>query len=92
MIQHEGQDIGCLLLTPTANECCEITYFGVLPQWRGQGFSKSIMEFVRDWALDNWVRGITLAVDLRNLPAIRLYQSCGFAVQGFVQAWILPKP
>jgi GNAT superfamily N-acetyltransferase len=91
VVQCNGLDIGCLLLTRTANECCELTYCGLVPEWRGKGLSKSIMNYVREWALDNWIQGITLAVDLRNLPAIRLYQSCGFATQGFVQAWILPR-
>ncbi len=92
-IQCKGVDVGCLLLTRTANDCCELTYLGLSPQWRGKGLSKIIMNYVRDWALENRMDGITLAVDLRNTPAIRLYQSFGFSTQGFVQAWILfPKP
>lgn len=88
LVQCKGLDIGCLLLTRTANNCCELTYFGLTPQWRGKGLSKAIMNYVRNWAIANQINGITLAVDLRNLPAIRLYQSCGFTTQSFVQAWI----
>lgn len=88
VVQCKGINIGCLLLTPTAARWCEITYLGLVPQWRGRGLSKVIMNFVRDWALASGIDGITLAVDLRNRPAIRLYQSCGFMTDQFVQAWI----
>ncbi len=88
VVQCKGVPIGCLLLTPNAARCCEITYLGLIPEWRGRGLSKVIMNFVRDWALANGIEGITLAVDLRNRPAIRLYQSCGFMTVQFVQAWI----
>ena len=90
--QCQGIDIGCLLLTPTEDRYCELTYLGLVPAWRGKGISKIIMNFVRDWALQCGIEGITLAVDLRNTPAIRLYQACGFMTQQFVQAWICFPP
>ncbi len=91
-VRSKGVNIGCLLLTPTARKGCEITYLGLIPEWRGQGVSKVVMNFVRDWAIESGIEGLTLAVDLRNIPAIRLYQSCGFVTQRFVQAWIcFPK-
>ena len=80
--------IGCLLVTPTVAKCWELTYLGLLPEWRGRGLSKVVMNFVRDLALQSGIEGITLAVDLRNTAAIRLYQSCGFMTQRFVQAWM----
>lgn len=91
-VQCHGVNIGCLLLTPSATKWCEITYLGLVPEWRGQGLSKVVMNFVRDWALEHGIEGLTLAVDLRNTPAIRLYQSFGFVTERFVQAWIcFPK-
>ncbi len=88
IIQSRGIDIGCLLLTPTEDRYCELTYLGLVPTWRGKGISRIIMNFVRDWAMKCGIEGVTLAVDLRNTPAIRLYQACGFMTQQFVQAWI----
>ncbi|MCY2982761.1 MAG: GNAT family N-acetyltransferase [Planctomycetota bacterium] len=88
IVRCNNTDIGCLLLAPTTPGCCELTYVGLQPEWRGKGISRIIMNFARDWALGNAPDGITLAVDLRNLPAIRLYQACGFTTQRFVQAWI----
>ena len=91
-VQCQGVNIGCLLLTPTATKWCEITYLGLVPERRGQSLSKVVMNFVRDWAMEWGIEGLTLAVDLRNTPAIRLYQSSGFVTQRFVQAWIcFPK-
>ena len=80
--------VGCLFLTPGAVHCCEMTYLGLAPEWRGKGLSKVVMNFVRDWALCHGIEGMTLAVDIRNTPAIGLYQSCGFMTQRFVQAWM----
>ena len=92
IVRCNDADIGCLLLTPTSSGCCELTYVGLKSEWRGKGLSKLMMNFVHDWALQNASNGITLAVDLRNTPAIRLYQACGFTPQRFVQAWVrFPK-
>ena len=92
LIQCGDVRIGCLILTPTVAQCCELTYLGLIPEWRGKGLSKVMMNFVRDWAQRSGIEGMTLAVDLRNIAAIRLYQSCGFMTQRFVQAWMcFPK-
>ena len=92
IVQCNSENVGCLLLTPTGAGHCEITYLGLLPEWRGKGLSKAVMNFVWEWASRNGTEVITLAVDLRNTPAIRLYQSCGFKTERFVQAWIaFPK-
>ena len=92
IVQFNSENVGCLLLTPTDAGHCEITYLGLIPEWRGKGLSKSVMNFVWEWASRNGTEVITLAVDLRNTPAIRLYQSCGFKTERFVQAWIaFPK-
>jgi GNAT superfamily N-acetyltransferase len=92
-VQVEGVPIGCAMLTPTTFGSCELTYLGLVPESRGKGHSKAMMNWIRDWALQNGVRSMTLAVDLRNTPAIRLYRSCGFITERFVQAWIaFPVP
>lgn len=92
VVTCESENVGCVLVTPTGADCCELTYVGLVPQWRGKGLSKSIMNFVRDWAMNTSIQGIHLAVDIRNTPAIRLYQSCGFMAERFVKAWVsFPK-
>ncbi len=88
VVQCRDVRIGCVLLTPTVAQCCELTYLGLIPEWRDKGLSKVMMNFVRDWAQTSGIEGFTLAVDLKNTAAIRLYQSCGFMTQRFVQAWM----
>lgn len=88
LLRHAGRSIGCLLVTTTGYKSCELTYFGLIPEWRGRGLSKLMMNFLRDWASANNRTHVTLAVDLRNAPAIRLYQNFGFMTDRFVQAWI----
>ncbi|HUP81705.1 MAG TPA: hypothetical protein VM260_24345, partial [Pirellula sp.] len=34
-VQCNSANVGCLLLTPTGAGHCEITYLGLLPEWRG---------------------------------------------------------
>jgi GNAT superfamily N-acetyltransferase len=88
VVRCGAENVGCMLLTPTGNALCEVTYLGLEPEWRGKGLSRVLMNFVRDWAIEHSVEGLLLAVDIRNTPAVRLYQSCGFHVQQFVQAWL----
>jgi ribosomal protein S18 acetylase RimI-like enzyme len=90
-IQSGETNLGCLLLTPMDEETTELTYVGLVPQYRGQGISKSIMKFIDDWSEQHEIRYLTLAVDVRNTPAIRLYQTHGFAATRFVQAWIYSR-
>jgi ribosomal protein S18 acetylase RimI-like enzyme len=87
-IECNGEFVGCLLLSPMPFYRVELTYVGIVPAWRGNGLAKWIMNFVREWAIEHELDLVTLAVDTRNIPAIRLYQSFGLTPQRFVQAWI----
>lgn len=86
-VMHLGQPIGCLLLSPCGSSC-ELTYLGLVPEHRGRGLSRLIMEHALVWCRSNGIDQMTLAVDTRNVPAIRLYQAYGFIPTRFVQAWI----
>ncbi len=88
VIQDGCVNIGCLLLTPNDDQHCELTYLGLAPTSRGQGHSQAIMDHLDRWATSHGIERMTLAVDIRNTPAIRLYQSRGFVAERFVQAWI----
>jgi GNAT superfamily N-acetyltransferase len=88
VIQDRCVNIGCLLLTPNDDQHCELTYLGLTPTSRGQGHARAIMDHLDRWATTHGFERMTLAVDIRNTPAIRLYQSRGFVAERFVQAWI----
>ena len=50
---------------------------------RGQGVGRRLMEYAIDWArAGGVVTRIELNVFVRNSNAIRLYESCGFVVEG----------
>jgi GNAT superfamily N-acetyltransferase len=88
LLRSGDQIAGCLLLTPMGRGVTELTYLGLLPSYRGRKLSHDIMRFVEAWCMDQQVQRVTVAVDIRNLPAIRLYQSWHFHAKSFVQAWV----
>ena len=71
--------VGILLLTDHGDERVqEVVYFGIVPEHRGQGIGRRLIleglhRASRDGALE-----MVLAVDVRNAPAISLYESLGF--------------
>jgi mycothiol synthase len=77
---HEGQPAGLLLLTEHPPEAVwEVVYFGVAPQFRGMGFGKRVLEAGIGLAQKSGILEIVLAVDVRNSPAMRLYEQLKFA-------------
>jgi ribosomal protein S18 acetylase RimI-like enzyme len=80
LFRHEGQPAGLLLLTEHPPEAVwEVVYFGVSPQFRGMGFGKRVLEAGIDLAQKSGIVEIVLAVDVRNSPAMRLYEQLKFA-------------
>ena len=55
----------------------EVAYLGLTPAARGRGIGRAALEFARHLASPHAPR-LELAVDRRNRPATRLYQSAGF--------------
>ena len=56
-------------------------YFGFmypLPQYRGKGINRQIMEVLKAWALEQGLLEIRLTVYRDNLPAIKAYEKTGF--------------
>jgi ribosomal protein S18 acetylase RimI-like enzyme len=58
----------------------EIIYLGLTPAARGRGLGREALAHAVELARPHVPR-IELAVDLRNIPATRLYQSSGFIVR-----------
>jgi ribosomal protein S18 acetylase RimI-like enzyme len=56
----------------------EVIYLGLTPAARGLGFGRAVIQHALELARGNVPR-IELAVDLRNRPALRLYESAGFS-------------
>lgn len=60
----------------------EVTNVAVLPSWRGQGIGGRLMERLLADGKNEGIEAFTLEVRAGNLPAIRLYESFGFAAEG----------
>ena len=55
----------------------------VAQEWRGQGVGRRLMEYAIEWAREGAIlTRIELHVFTRNENAIRLYESCGFQLEG----------
>jgi len=88
ILRHpNGESIGCLLLCPYS-DFAELVYIGLVPESRGRGYSRSIMQFAHEWTLERGLQRMVLAVDHRNEPAIRLYRRLGYEIIGSVTAWM----
>ncbi|MCB0739128.1 MAG: GNAT family N-acetyltransferase [Bacteroidetes bacterium] len=57
----------------------------ILPEYRGQGVGKKMVEFAISWAKENNnLKMLTLEVFSANKPAFHLYKSFGFEQYGFL--------
>jgi GNAT superfamily N-acetyltransferase len=60
----------------------QFVYLGfmyVMPEWRGKGVNKSIIENLKQWALNRKVKEVRLDVYYENNRAIKAYEKSGFA-------------
>ncbi len=79
IVHRDGQPAGCILVNDSrSGGASDIVYMGVHWQHRRSGLAAAMLEHA---ALDAARRGrqsLTLAVDLRNQPALRVYRRMGF--------------
>lgn len=74
----DGQTAGCVLLTPRGSASIELVYLGLVPEVRAQGLGRPLIEQVLRLAAGTGATEITVAVDVRNTPARRIYEAAGF--------------
>lgn len=87
IFSERENEIGLVLLNHHAGYS-EVVYLGVLPEHRGRGLGTQIL---RDALQAERQRGHThfkLAVDSRNLPAMRVYRRLGFRVATERELWL----
>jgi GNAT superfamily N-acetyltransferase len=73
--------IGVLLANASTEEpAWEILYVGVAPQARNQGFGRHLIQHAMTQAKVAGMEVVKLAVDRRNVPALRLYKRLGFQI------------
>ncbi len=80
LVRHAGEPAGVMLFSPSvAQSTLELVYLGVDPALRGRGLARRILEHGLATLAGRQEASVTCAVDLRNMPARRLYERLGFA-------------
>jgi GNAT superfamily N-acetyltransferase len=71
--------IGVVLLVGMPDETTwELAYLGIVPECRRRGLGRALTVHAMQMLRSSGARAMLLAVDARNEPALRLYQSLGF--------------
>lgn len=74
-----GRPIGVLILSSyAATGNWELVYMGVVPQARGQGVGRVIVDFALQAAAQGGAERLVLAVDADNSHAVETYRAAGF--------------
>lgn len=68
----------CLLNASPDGSSAELAYFGVAPEARGRGIARALLAAGLHACSAARISTVTLALDARNLPAKKLYESQGF--------------
>ncbi|MGH7213261.1 MAG: GNAT family N-acetyltransferase [Tepidisphaeraceae bacterium] len=75
---QQGRPQGVLLLSKTPRtDSLELVYLGLAPESRGRGIGDLLMRRAITSAADRELSRLTLAVDSRNAPALKLYYRHG---------------
>lgn len=83
LLEDASGPAGVLLFNPNPEQdAIELVYIGLAPRLRGTGLARRLMEIAIGRLASYPGREITCAVDLRNSPARRLYESLGFRLFG----------
>jgi putative acetyltransferase len=84
--RHDGRVVGWCEIVPGDAATCRdhvgTVSMGLLDEYRGQGLGGELMQ---EAILDAMAKGITriqLLVRASNLPAVKLYEKMGFAIEG----------
>ncbi len=79
LAQHEGADVGCLLLNDhAALDQAELVYFGLIPSARGHRWGQDLVRYAQQQARKLGRRQLLLAVSAGNRPALNAYAATGF--------------
>lgn len=75
----DGRPAGLSLANPNPDAgCVELVYFGLTPPFRGRGLAGTLLGDAIRGAATTGLPRMSLAVDDRNLPALKLYRRLGF--------------
>jgi GNAT superfamily N-acetyltransferase len=91
--RRDGTPVGLLDLDFSADQMCEIVYFGLIPGMTGNGHGRWLMAHALRLAWREGVKRVWLhTCDLDHPSALRFYQHCGFiAFQRAVEVYPDPR-
>lgn len=88
LIVVDGEPAGCVLLAAIAHGAVlDVVYTGVAARWRGRGLGGLLLRRALARARGCGAERVTLAVDRRNAPALRLYERYAFRGVAERDAW-----
>jgi len=78
-VHHDKALVGCLLMTAFPGESYwELTYLGLVPKARGQGWGTQILQQACSRAAESGADMLITTVDQANQPALAMYEQLGF--------------
>lgn len=83
--------VGLVLLNPVERSL-ELAYLGVVPEARGRGYGAGLVRRALHLAAGADFETVSLSVDVRNTPAVRLYTKCGFTEYERRGVWLATWP
>lgn len=79
LYRRDGADVGILLMAERPDQqAWEVLYLGVIESARGSGIGRAMLLDALDAARDANVERVLIVADVRNVPAVSLYESLGF--------------
>ena len=91
LAEDEGRAVGVLVTNPNERRL-EIIYLGVVPSCRGRGYGDRLVRRAQFDASIMACTSVTLSVDARNTPAMKLYERHGFVEYDRREVWLASWP
>jgi ribosomal protein S18 acetylase RimI-like enzyme len=78
----DGKPAGQIKLVPWWNKFGYVEELIVDTEFRGKGVGRALMSRAIEWAKQQNFPGLTLETQDNNVPACKLYETCGFVLGG----------
>lgn len=78
VIEDAGRVVGTVAVVPRDTTTCEIKRVYLLPEYRGRGYGRALVERVLGWARDRGCRTAIAWSDVRLETAHAVYERMGF--------------
>lgn len=79
IVEKEAQPVGCCLLSHCpSSSSIELVYLGIGQAARGLGLGRQVLAYGTERMRHLGAHEVTCAVDTRNTPAMRVYESMGY--------------